>query len=288
MGGELLNPGAVEMSTLSSLTRRGGPEVVAGAMPLNFLACTTALLVYWLMAELRKRRGEPVATGVADRAEIRDDAKPFRINPIKAMVPVLPLVLFFAVTGTPSKYLRENFKAPAPLLAALLIGVAAAGLTAPRKAGQLSSAFFEGAGYAYTHVISLIVTATVFAEGVRESGLIAELTAFLARWPAAATVACVALPWALAYVSGTGIAPAVAIMNFFVPVAGELGHDPVRLGALSAMGAHFGRTMSPAAAVVAMSAKLSHAEPGDLVREVFPPLLAGGVVLVLGVMLRLV
>jgi DcuC family C4-dicarboxylate transporter len=196
--------------------------------------------------------------------------------------------LLFALSRIPPRYLPENFKDPAPILAALLIGVAAAGLTAPRRAGRLSSAFFEGAGYAYTHVISLIVVATVFADGVQQSGLIAVLTAKLRLWPALATLACVALPWALAFVSGTGIAPTVAIMTFFVPVAGDLGIDPVRLGALAAMGAHFGRTMSPAAAVVAMSAQLSDAPPEELIKGVAPALLAGGVVLIAGVMLGLV
>ena len=65
--------------------------------------------------------------------------------------------------------------------------------------------------------------------------------------------------WFLAFVAGTGIAPAVAIMEFFVPAAGSLGLDPIRLGAVTSLAAHFGRTMSPAAAVVMMSARLSGA-----------------------------
>jgi DcuC family C4-dicarboxylate transporter len=88
-------------------------------------------------------------------------------------------------------------------------------------------------------------------------------------------------------VAGTGIAPAIAIMEFFVPVAGTLGIDPVRLGTLSAMGAHFGRTMSPVAAVVIMSARLSDTNAWDLIRLVAGPLLAGGVVLLAAVILDL-
>jgi DcuC family C4-dicarboxylate transporter len=128
-------------------------------------------------------------------------------------------------------------------------------------------------------VISLIVVASTYAEGVRQSGLIELLISAMTPWPALAMVAATVAPWCLAVIAGTGIAPAVAIMEFFVPVAETMGIDPMRMGTLSAMGAHFGRTMSPAAAVVAMSARLSGANAADLIRRVAIPLLIGGVVL---------
>lgn len=148
--------------------------------------------------------------------------------------------------------------------------------------------FFEGAGYAYTYVISLIVAATLFAEGIKQSGLIQWLTTTLLRWPPATLVAAAALPWLLAVVTGTGIGAAVAVINFLVPVAGELGLDPVRVGAIAAMGAHFGRTMSPVAAVVMMCAKMSDSEPLDLVRRVAPPLIVGGVALFVAALVGIV
>ena len=110
----------------------------------------------------------------------------------------------------------------------------------------------------------------------------------LVPWPAAAMVVATAAPWGLAFVSGTGIAPAVAIMEFFVPAAGSMGIDPIRLGTLTALGAHFGRTMSPAAAVVMISSRLSDASAGDLIRRVALPLLVGGTVLVGAVLLGII
>ena len=99
-------------------------------------------------------------------------------------------------------------------------------------------------------------------------------------------VAGMVAPWCLAVVSGTGIAPAVAVMEFFVPAAGSMGLDPVRLGTVSALGAHFGRTMSPAAAVVMVCSTLAGARPLDLIRQVAPPLLVGGAVLITAAILR--
>jgi DcuC family C4-dicarboxylate transporter len=75
-------------------------------------------------------------------------------------------------------------------------------------------------------------------------------------------------------------------MEFFVPAAGTMGLDPVRLGTVSALGAHFGRTMSPAAAVVMVSSTLAGARAGELIRKVVPPLLVGGVVLIAAAVLK--
>jgi DcuC family C4-dicarboxylate transporter len=162
----------------------------------------------------------------------------------------------------------------------MLIGIAAAAITTPGTFGEIAPAFFEGAGYAYTHVISLIVAASVFAEGIKQSGLIDAVTRSAASSPPLVTLLGLVLPWSLATVSGTGIAPAVSIMEFFTPTAEGMGLDPVRLGTITAMGAHFGRTMSPAAAVVAMSSRLSGSTPRELVRLVTIPLLVGGSILV--------
>jgi len=286
MGGELFNPGAVEMRKLSDLTGVSSAQVVARSARLNLLACATALGAFWLLI---RRRGENRAGTCETSVEKADSeiSETERISPPKALVPLLPILLLTldAVFG-PYAFARPA-EAPAKILAVMLIGIVAAGLTSLPTAGQIPSAFFEGAGYAYTHVISLIVAASTFAEAIRISGLIDVVTKALGAWPSAAMIVAMVAPWSLAFVAGTGIAPAIAIMEFFVPVAGTLGIDPIRLGTLSAMGAHFGRTMSPAAAVVIMSAKLSDTSAWDLIHLVAWPLMAGGVVLLATVLLDL-
>jgi DcuC family C4-dicarboxylate transporter len=280
MGGELFNPGSVEMRKLGELTGMPSAQVVGRSVPFNLVACTTAAAVFWLLNARRGNNhlGSALAGTCPQAAAIEADPPP--INLVKAIVPVLPIVLLLldAVFGVFA--MSDARDGPARILAAMLIGVAAAGLTGIRKLGDIPSAFFDGAGYAYTHVISLIVVASTFAAGIERSGLVEILIKALVPWPAAAMVVATMAPWGLAFVAGTGIAPAVAIMEFFVPVATTMGIDPIRLGTLTAMGAHFGRTMSPAAAVVMMSSRLSETRASDLVRRVAVPLLAGGTVLV--------
>jgi DcuC family C4-dicarboxylate transporter len=278
MGGELFNPGAVEMRKLAELTQLPGPTLVSRSAGLNLTACSAALVTFWAMT-LRRCRGTSAASE-PDRPQ-EDAAGPgFRVNLFKAMVPVLPLAILLGdpLVGTRSPL--HGLDGPPRILAAMLIGVVAAGLVSPASIRGLAQAFFEGAGYAYYHVISLIVPASTFAEGVRLSGLIAVVIRGIAGWPELAMIAAMVAPWCLAVICGSGIAPAVAVMEFFVPAAGTMGLDPVRLGTVSALGAHFGRTMSPAAAVVMVSSTLANARAADLIRRVAPPLFVGGIVLV--------
>lgn len=278
MGGELNNPGAVEIVTLSALTGLAPDEVVARVFPWNLWACVPTLLAAWCLAMLHERE-RPRAPADDDPSAAKEQS-PIRLNPFKAAVPLLPLALLFLAPRL--VVLPKELVGPPITLSALLIGVVAAALTSPRRVGGFASAFFEGAGYAYTHVISLIVTATLFAEAVKSSGLIDAMTSSLSRLPpVAAMLTGGSMAWGLATVTGSGIAPAVAIMKAMVPSAKALGIDEHRLGALISLTAHFGRTMSPAAAVVFLSASLSGASARDLIKRVMPPLMLGGAVLVL-------
>jgi C4-dicarboxylate transporter, DcuC family len=289
MGGELFNPGAVEMRKLAELTGQTGAQVVAKSASLNVLACSVALAVFWLLA-LRRNAAAPAGSTPAEPPDPGATAgtTPPRVNLAKAMVPILPILLLSIDSLIGPNALTKSIDGPAKILGAMLIGAAVAALLDRGCAGKLPGAFFEGAGFAYHHVISLIVVASTFARGVQESGLIEIAVNGMSGWPALALAVTLTGPWALAVVSGTGIAPAVSIMQFFVPVASDMGVDPMKMGTLAAMGAHFGRTMSPAAAVVAMSARLSLANPSDLIRRVAGPLMAGGVALLLATLFGLV
>jgi C4-dicarboxylate transporter, DcuC family len=285
MGGELFNPGAVEMRKLTELTGVSGAQVIARSAWLNLMACAVVATTFCLLAPRRDRRPLSDDTEDAPPSDGPVVLDPFRVDLLKAMVPILPLLILAVDALIGPNDVTRPIEGPPKILAAMLIGVVAAGATRCREAGGVSASFFEGAGYAYSHVISLIVAASTFAEAIRISGLIELMIATILPWPAIAKVVATVAPWALAFVSGTGIAPAVSIMEFFVPVASTMGIDPVRLGTLTALGAHFGRTMSPAAAVVMMAARLSETKASDLIKRVFVPLLAGGAVLLAAALL---
>ncbi len=282
MGGELFNPGAVEMRKLADLTGYQGAELIRRSAGLNLLACSVALTTFCIVSALRARQKHALTPDSPETP-----SPPFRLNLLKAVVPILPLAILMGDSLLGSFSPVHGLTGPTRILAAILIGVVAAGAADPGSIQRLAPAFFEGAGYAYHHVISLIVAASTFAEGIRISGLIALAIRAISGWPGLAMVAAMVGPWCLAVIAGTGIAPAVAVMEFFVPAADRMELDPVRLGTVASLSAHFGRTMSPAAAVVMVSSTLAGARPSELIRHVAPALLAGGVVMIAAALCRI-
>jgi C4-dicarboxylate transporter, DcuC family len=186
----------------------------------------------------------------------------------------LPLALLFivpALVKLPPEFSNNSVS----IAAAMLISVTVAGLTTPKESPRLAAVFFEGAGYAYTNIISIFIVAMIFTEGVKVNGLIEILTNALANRPVAVKVASLILPFTLSAATGSGSAPALAVMNILVPVATKMNLDPVSIGGLTAVAAQLGRTMSPVAAVVIMSATISEQSPLSLVKYTALPLLAG-------------
>ncbi|MBR8835251.1 MAG: C4-dicarboxylate transporter DcuC [Stigonema ocellatum SAG 48.90 = DSM 106950] len=275
MGGELFNPGAVEMVKLAELTGQPVAKLVTQVLPINLLASITTLIVFCILAVILSKK-----TVVASPEDSKIDSaapqsgKPFHVNLIKALVPLLPLALLFmvpALVQLPKEFSNNSVS----IAAAMLIAVTVAGLTTPRESARLVAVFFEGAGFAYANIISIIIVATIFTDGIKANGLIEFLTNALANRPVAAQIASLILPFTLAGVTGSGIAPAIAVMNVLVPVAAKMNLDPVNIGALAAVAAQLGRTLSPVAAVVIMSATISQQPPLNLVKYVVLPLLTG-------------
>src|SRR5207302_3133774 len=98
------------------------------------------------------------------------DDPAFRVNLVKALIPVLPMVLLFT-----QPLWSWRFPTVAGALAtgtAMIIGTVAAALTAPGEGRKVAVTFFDGAGFAYGHVISLIICAATLTEAIVQAGLI--------------------------------------------------------------------------------------------------------------------
>ena len=320
MGGELLNPAAVEVAAIKMQTGQEATDIIAHLLPYNLLACGVACLVFWIMAIAyeRRRSGEgPESFGVggeesldvaapepgsiaATMSKTLADTSIDRINVFKALVPLVPILLLVVVKKIlvrydwmPAAFITSDSNKigeQAAIATAMLIGVVCAAIAAPRQAGKLPATFFEGAGFAFAHVISIITAATMFAESVRANGLIEKMTTHLKDAPAAVTVASIVIPWAFACVTGTAVGTAPLVINIILPIAmggGSAGKSAgaisngLRIGSVNAIAAQYGRTSSPVAPVTIMCATLARTRPIDLVKRVFWPLFAGGVVLLL-------
>lgn len=306
VGGELLNPGAPEYRTvvkgISGLgtTPPLGTALVQHTMPFVLLQLVVSLAVFWVLS----LRAEAAHAKERARIEEMEEHQPhlpgFKVNPFKAAVPVLPLVLLFLVAPplelirVPHDWLVSAKEAADPLTnpfdsrligAAMLVGVIAAALSDRRTIGGVMKAFFDGAGYALTHIVSLIIAAACFGEGVKLIGIDRLIGHAVAAWPHGLIPAAGLLPLGFGIICGSGIASTESLYAFFAAPALKLGISPQTLGAVVALGSAAGRTMSPVAAVTLMSASLTETDPAALVKRVAPPLLAGLLVVVIAAMI---
>ena len=91
----------------------------------------------------------------------------------------------------------------------------------------------------------------------------------------------------LAVLSGSGTAPSVAFSKAVLPSLSAVDVlEAVDLGLLGAIGATFGRTMSPVAAVVIFTSTLTGCSPLQIVKRTGPPLGIGFLAALLVVAMR--
>lgn len=287
IGGELLNPSAVELLAVKAKT---GTDLRVLSWeyipPLVFpvLVVSTGLL-WWLCG----RAGASDAHAVADSSRTGT-------NYAQAFVPLVPLALLF-LSGPPLNAIAipgdwvavKTADTPNPdrvansrlIGLAMLIGVAVAALAAPRKAGGCMKAFFDGAGYGFANVISLIVIAQCFGTALAQVGLAAELGRLVEGTPNSLKPLAAAVPCLFAVVCGSGIASSAALYPTFYDSSVGVGANPDEVGALVSVGSAVGRTLSPVSAVCLMCATLTGTKATDLSRRVALPLIAGLTVAVL-------
>jgi DcuC family C4-dicarboxylate transporter len=292
MGGELFNPGAPELRTIANATKQSGEQIVARVVPLNLVNFAVATCLFWALSARAERRYGKHQDPPLENAG-REAVPEFRVNLFKAAVPLVPLVLLFLVGPpldvwhVPKGWLVESDKAgpgnpyDSRLIgAAMLVGVAVAVLSTPRALPAAARAFFEGAGYAFTHIISLIVTASCFGKGIQLIGLADLIKWLIVRLPTLLLVTAGTLPLGFAVLSGSGMASTQSLFGLFAGPAQELHIDPARVGAVVSLAAAAGRTMSPVAAVTLMCATLTATNPLALARRVAVPLLVSTAVMI--------
>jgi DcuC family C4-dicarboxylate transporter len=303
IGGELMNPAGPEYATVIRESLKAGSHVITGAecvasaLPLVLLNLVVATGVFWFLAVKaeRKREAQPV------------EVTTFRkINIFKALVPLVPLVFLFLV-AKPFQVIKlpaepnflvssqelEDYKQPKVasktadledtrlIGLAMLLGIGAAALACaaskPDRAclPEIAKSFFEGAGFAFANVISLIAVAAGFAEGIKQSGIGGLIGHFVTLVPAALLPLAGIAALLFAVLCGSGIAATQGLFGIFAGPAAAHGLNMTQVGVFTSAGSAVGRTLSPVSAVGLMSARLTGQDILHLVKAVSWPLLAG-------------
>ncbi len=282
-GGSLYNPGDADLVALQD-SSKAPMKMALGAMFWP-LACgfVAAVIVFIIFSS--RFGGKP---GSASVAPVNEEPEPGSRQNWKALLPPLPVLMIFAFLpglffSTPPAPFEKGLPVSHAMLASTIIVL----LACRHDITKAVKAFFEGMGYAYANIISLVVTASCFIAGIGEVGLIDKLVRLVSGVGIGSKFAAAFFPGVLGVVSGSGIGPSVAFSRAVLPGlrAANLS-GALDLGVMSAIAASFGRTMSPVAAVVIFCGTLVGVPTLSIVKRTALPLIFGVLVALVVIVLR--
>ena len=280
-GGNLLNMAEPDFVAINESTGVRPDDVLKAIALPEILSFLVAVAVFCIL--FRQRKAEEPAVPTAAPA----DEPP--IDLVKALLPPLPVALLFVLLPRFGvwPWLIAKYPKGLPISHAMIFCTIVALLVNRRDISGQARTFFDGMGKAYANIISLIITGRCFIRGIEVVGMIGTLVKVVSGQGFWGKLATESFPWALAVLSGSGIAPCVSFCKAVLPhIADKDPQGALHLGVMAAIASQFGRTMSPVAAVVMFSSTLVKVSPIEIVKRTGPPLLAGGVVLFLYMMFR--
>jgi DcuC family C4-dicarboxylate transporter len=275
-GGDLFNPGEPEVVSIQVGTGAPLNQVMSSLAQYEILAFSIAVAIFVLISYLRPPKQDLTYT-----EEVNDEFKP---TILRAIMPPLPiLTLLFVRPGNPLFAPLLEFYPQGPPVAHVMVFYAFLLILFNfKKITQLTNEFFSGLGYGYANVISLIITANCFIAGLEAVGFMQSIITFIINSGPYAHVLGSLSVWGMAVISGSGTAPSVAFSNGVLPTMSAIDiNHAVDLGAISALGSAFGRTMSPAAAVMIFASALIGVSPLAIVKRTAIPIIAGLIITIL-------
>lgn len=277
-GGNLFNPGEPDVVTIQQAANIPVHNVINNIVAPELAGFITAVILFIIVT--RKL--------IASSPETAPAAETKPINFIKALLPPLPIAIVFACMPQFNVFpwLTGMYPEGLPVSHAMIFSTIVTMLVVRKDISALTKQFFEGLGYGYVHVISLIIAASCFIKGLETVGLIATLVGAISSNQLLGNIMSMFSPMGLAVLSGSGTAPSVSFSKAVLPHLIETSGLAQALdsGILGAIGATFGRTMSPVAAIVIFTSTLCNVQPKDIVKNLAIPLLVGAVVAIIVVM----
>lgn len=203
--------------------------------------------------------------------------KDFKVNPIKAIIPIIPLALLVLASKQVGILPTKAFSVPVCMLIGTAIGIIVA-IFNKQKVGEASKRFCRGAGDGFCDVVILIAAAALFASGMKSIGLTGALVDAMKGSQSVAMFAAAAGPFVMAAISGSGNAAALAFNEAITPHAADFGLTIVQLGAVAQIAAGLGRSMSPVAGGVIILAGIAGVNPMEIVKRTAIPAIVALVV----------
>ena len=252
--------------------------IMQEALPCAIGALAAAICLTIICIVLKEGVGSTeIVKELPDGEEIQ---KNFKVNPIKAIIPIIPLALLVLASKQVGVLPTKAFSVPVCMLIGTAIGLIVA-LFNKQKIGEASKKFCRGAGDGFCDVVILIAAAAMFASGMKAIGLTGALVDAMKGSQSVAMFAAAAGPFVMAAISGSGNAAALAFNQAITPNAADFGLTIVQLGAVAQIAAGLGRSMSPVAGGVIILAGIAGVNPMEVVKRTAIPAIVALIVVTL-------
>lgn len=266
--GSVFNPGSAHVPFIAKLGNTDVMTVIAGHTMASVIDMFVVAILLTIIARVLKEDG--AGETVAGSAVKSNDE--FKVNVLKASVPVIPLLLL--VLGSKQVHLIPEISVPA----AMLIGAALGFAVTLTKVDEVSKQFFDGMGNAYGNVIGIIVAAAVFTKGMELIGLTGALITAMKSSEAIARLAATFGPFIIAVLGGSGDAATLAFNGAITPHAPQFGFGILPMGSQAFIAGALGRSMSPVAGVTIVCAGLAQVNPIEMAKRNAIPMIAAAII----------
>ena len=151
----------------------------------------------------------------------------------------------------------------------------------PKESMKEVSLFFKGMGDGFSKVVVLIVAASTMVAGLKAMGLISAISNSVAdveNAKAGLMFIFSAITGLITIISGSGNAVFYSFIELIPQIAERAGIDPIMIALPMECMSNLFRSMSPVAAVVIIVATTVKANPLDIIRRTWVPLMSGVIV----------
>ena len=273
--GEFVSIASSLMAVVGSISHTDVPSIVLMVLPGSLAGLVVSCLGLWVISIFRKEDkgytgpAEDVSTSNADLLE---EVRSFKVNYLKALMPILPIVLL--ILGTDQVGWIMKFTVPQAMILCTMLTL----LVSWMSPFEAMRKFCSGMGEGFASIAALIAAAGVFTAGMNALGMIDSLIEVMKSSQHIAKIAASWGTFIIAALSGSGDAACLAFNTSITPHAAAMGLDPNYLGAAAYMGAALGRTLSPVAGVTLICASVAKVDPMDLTKRVWLAVVATNLV----------
>lgn len=257
-----LNPGVSHNPFIAKLANIEVMEFIGAhltetlvAAAVSIVAITVTCLLY---GDYKKGRIE--GNVAVDEAQPQEEVKP---NILYALAPIVPVVLLVVF----SLWIKE---VKISVATAMLIGTFYALVITRSDPQAVTKKFFDGMGSGYAKILGIIISAGVFAAGLRAAGVIDVFVQYLTHANEVAKIGGSVGPFILAVLTGSGDAAAFAFNEAVTVHAEQFGLTIDGLGYLAMMAAGVGRMASPLAGGVILLSGIAAVSPVEVVKRTAP------------------